>query len=283
MTRRAPVAVTRSPAPVTRVPAVDGPDDASVDVSFVTVTFGTGPVVIDAIASLVDSMADEQLRYEIIVVDNRHPVAARRSRNELAVSTDGVRVVFPERNLGFAGGCELGALHARGRVLAFVNPDLVVSPGWLRPLLDGLERGASIVAPLFLDPDGSVQEAGHVLYADGSTAPITAPATLGGHDVRRPDYASAACWLIERSEHERLGGFDPDFHPAFYEDVEFALRAARFGGGLRVVTDVGVTHHHGMGTHGSSRTADTSIQRDTLLERAPQIRWTQPRRPDALR
>ena len=73
------------------------------------------------------------------------------------------------------------------------------------------------------------------------------------------------------------------FPAAFYEDVEFALRAARFGGGLRVVTDVSVTHHHGMGTHGSSRTADTSTQRDVLLERAPQISWTQPRRPDALR
>ena len=283
MTRRAHVAETRSPAPVARVPTADGSDDTSVDVSFVTVTFGTGPVVVDAIVSLVDSLADEHLSYEVVVVDNPHPDAPRRSRNELAVSTSGVRVVFPERNLGFAGGCELGALHARGRVLAFVNPDLVVGPGWLRPLLAGLERGASIVAPVFLDPDGSVQEAGHVLFADGSTAPITAPAALGGHDDRRPDYASAACWLIERGEHERLGGFDPEFHPAFYEDVEFALRAAHLGDGLRVVTDVCVTHHRGLGTHGSSRTADTATQRDVLLERAPQIRWTQSRRPDALR
>ena len=270
---------TRSAAPVVRVPACDVP----VDVSFITVTYGTGPVVVDAVTALVASMADDDLTYEIVVVDNEHPDVGRRARNELALSTAGVRVVFPGCNLGFAGGCELGALHATGRVLAFVNPDLVVHPGWLRPLLAELGRDTSIVAPVFLDPDGSVQEAGHVLYADGSTAPITAPSSLGGDDSRRPDYASAACWVIERTEHERLGGFDPAFHPAFYEDVEFALRSGRLGAGLRVVPDVPVVHHRGMGTHGSSRTADTSAQRDELLERAPQIRWTQPRRPDALR
>jgi GT2 family glycosyltransferase len=272
-------AATRSTAPLVRVPTADAP----VDVSFITVTYGTGPVVVDAVGSLVESMADDDLSYEIIVVDNEHPDATRRSRNELALSTAGVTVVSPGRNLGFAGGCELGALHATGRVLAFVNPDLVVGPGWLRPLLAELDRGASIVAPVFLDADGSIQEAGHVLYADGSTAPITAPRSLGGDDDRAPDYASAACWLIERTEHERLGGFDAAFHPAYYEDVEFALRAERLGHGVRVVPDVPVVHHRGMGTHGSSRTVDTSAQRDELLERVPQIRWTQPPRPDALR
>ncbi len=281
MTRGAHVTETRSPAPLARVP--DVPPSSSVDVSFVTVTFGTGPMVVDAIASLVDSLSDEDLSYEIIVVDNVHPDATRRSRNELAVSTAGVRLVSPGRNLGFAGGCELGALHARGRVLAFVNPDLVVHRGWLRPLLAELERGTAIVAPVLLEPDGRVQEAGQVVYADGSTAPITTPVALGGADDRRADYASAACWLIERSEHERIGGFDPAFHPAFYEDVELAFRAARLGAGLTVVTEVGVTHHRGMGTHGSSRTTDTTAQRDLLLEREPRIRWSQPRRPDALR
>lgn len=279
MTPRWNATRTRSAAPVARVPASDAP----VDVSFVTVTYGTGPVVVDAVAALVASMTDGDLTYEIIVVDNEHPDAARRARNELALSTAGVELVFAGSNLGFAGGCELGALHASGRVLAFVNPDLVVGTGWLRPLLAELDRGVSIVAPVFLEPDGRVQEAGHVLYADGSTSPITAPTVLGGDDQRRPDYASAACWLIERTEHERLGGFDAAFHPAFYEDVEFALRAGRLGHGLRVVSEVAVVHHRGMGTHGSSRTIDTSAQRDELLERAPQIRWTQPRRPDALR
>lgn len=270
---------TRSAAPVVRIPASDGP----VDVSFVTVTYGTGPLVVDAIAAIAGSMADVDLDYEVIVVDNEHPVAARRSRNELALSTAGVRIVSPGRNLGFAGGCELGALHATGRILAFVNPDLVVHAGWICPLIDELGGDASIVAPVFIEPDGRVQEAGHVLFADGSTAPITSPSSLGGSDDRQPDYASAACWLIDRREHERLGGFDAAFHPAYYEDVEFALRAGRLGGGLRVVPDVAVVHHRGMGTHGSSLAADTSAQRDELLARVPRIRWSQPRPPDAIR
>ena len=45
----------------------------------------------------------------------------------------GVTIVSPGANLGFGGGCELGALHARGEVLAFVNPDVIYAPGWFEP------------------------------------------------------------------------------------------------------------------------------------------------------
>ena len=107
----------------------------------------------------------------------------------------------------------------------FVNPDLFVRPGWIEPLLARLEAGASIVAPVLLDPDGSIQEAGARVHSDGSTSPILDRSSDNGGSSERPDYASAACWLVEREEHERLGGFDAAFYPAFYEDVDLALRA----------------------------------------------------------
>jgi len=279
---------TGSPSPLVDVPVhADADDDTeragpTLDVSFLVVTYGTGPIVVEAITSLVAGMDGTDLSFEVVVVDNRHPEATTRARNELALSTRGVRVLSPGRNLGFGGGCELGALFARGRVLAFVNPDLVVGPGWIQPLIERLELGASIAAPMMLDTDGTIQEAGRIVHADGSTSAIRDPDALAGGEIR-PDYASAACWLIRRDEHERLGGFDPAFHPAYYEDVELAIRSAALGGGLAVVTDVAVVHHRGLGTHATSRTADTSAQRDVLLARAPQIRWTQPARPASLR
>jgi GT2 family glycosyltransferase len=268
--------VTRSAAPIATVPEPGGP----ADVSFVFVTFGTGPVVVDAIASVVESLDATAHAYEVIVVDNEHPDALRRSRNELALSTSGVRIVVPGRNLGFGAGCELGALHAGGRILAFVNPDVVLRSGWLAPLLAHLEQGASIVAPVFVDPDGKVQEAGSVLYADGSTGPITEPPAPGRP---RHDYASAACWLVHRDEHERIGGFDPDFHPAYYEDVDLVLRAARLGAGIEVVRESTVVHRRGTGTFDGPIQRDTTDQRDALLARHPEVRWRQAARPGALR
>jgi len=270
MTEPGSTFVTRSPAPIAQV----APADASVDVSFVFVTFGTGPVIVEAIEQLTRSTVD--VSYEVIVVDNPHPDVERRSRNELALSTAGVRVLVARRNLGFAGGCELGALHARGRVLAFVNPDLFVRPGWIEPLLARLEAGASIVAPVLLDPDGSIQEAGARVHSDGSTSPILDRSSDNGGSSERPDYASAACWLVEREEHERLGGFDAAFYPAFYEDVDLALRAVELGGRVEVVHEVAVEHQRGRGSHSNGAVFDTSAQRDLLLAKHPAIRWTRP-------
>ena len=261
----ADVVTTASPAPVASVTATDAPD-----VSFVTVTFGTGPIAVRTIASLLRSLDGSGLEVEVIVVDNPHPTAGRRTWNDLRLSTAGVRVVRPGRNLGFGGGCELGAFLARADVLAFVNPDVTFEPGWIEPLLSELGRRSSIVAPVLLDPDDAVQEAGQVLHADGSTAPVR----------RRPDaatvvhYASAACWLTTRDEHERLGGFDPAYHPAYYEDVDLALRARSLGGALVVCPDSSVVHHRGSGTPDAAPSTDR--QRATLLTSWPEIAWRQP-------
>jgi GT2 family glycosyltransferase len=250
---------TRSPAARAVIDPVDSPA-----VSILIVTYGTGPVVVDAIERI--AAHSDGAAIEVIVVDNPHPEAPRTSRHELALSTTGVLVLVPSRNLGFGGGCELAVLHARADVLAFVNPDLLVGPGWLPPLLERLHRGASIVAPVLVGADGAVEEAGVRLHSDGSTSRIT-------HPDEPLDFASAACWLMRRDAHEELGGFDPAFHPAYYEDADLALRAAKFGGGTDIVP-IHIEHRRGTGTHAGSSTVETWRQRDVLLERHPEISWT---------
>lgn len=262
----APV-VTASPAPLARVPHCDTPT-----ISFITVTYGTGPVLTEAIASLVASLDGTGIAYEYLVVDNAHPTAGPRARHELMLSTSGVVLVTAGSNLGFGGGCELGALHARGEVLAFVNPDLVYAPGWIEPLLAALDDHA-IAVPVLLDPDGSVQEAGQVLRRDGSTRALTEPPHAVGRDGAH--YASAACWVMRRDTHERCGGFDPAFWPAYYEDVDLLLRAGALGLDWVLVPGSRLVHHRGAGT-ADRGVPDTRRQRATLLERHPGLAWTQP-------
>jgi len=258
-------------------PRVSVPRHAAPLVSFITVAYGTGSIIVDSIASLVESLAGSDIPYEYLVVDNAHAEAEHRTCNHLLLATAGVRVVRPGHNLGFAGGCEMGVLHTSGDVLAFVNPDVLFEPGWLEPLLRHLDDPAvSIVSPVLLEPDGSVQEAGYRLFSDGSVAPILeAP---GADETVRPDYASAACWVMKRVEHERLGGLAPDYFPAYYEDVDFALRAAALGGGTLVVGASTIVHLH----HGStddSTVPDVSRQRRTLLELWPSVARVQPQPP----
>lgn len=260
---------TASPRPTVDVPPADRPD-----VSVVLVTYGTGPIVIECLSALTATMS---LPYEVIVVDNEHPTAPDRTMNHLLLDTCGVRITRPGSNLGFGGGCNRGVDLAHGRLVCLLNPDVMVTPGWFQPLADLVAAGAAtIAAPVLVEPDGSMQSAGHHLWADGSTSPVTEAPPAGA--PARADFASAACWLMTRSEFRRLGGFDPAYHPAYYEDADLALRAAQGGNGTMVVAESRVVHHHG-GSTDTGIVPDTTPQRLQLLASWPGLATSQPARP----
>ena len=103
---------------------------------------------------------------ELIVVDDASP---DDSLTHLA-RIEGLRLVARPANGGFIAACNDGADAARGRVLVFLNNDTVPQPGWLDALLDtlGSHAGAGLVGAQLLYPDGRLQEAGGVVFADGS-------------------------------------------------------------------------------------------------------------------
>ena len=74
-----------------------------------------------------------------------------------------------------------------------------------------------------------------------------------------------ACWLMRRSVFDELGGFDEGFFPAYYEDVDLALRAGRHGG-TAVIGDSTVVHHRGAST-AATIVPDTTPERLRLLEK----------------
>lgn len=246
---------------------MDVPPAEQPRVSFVLVAYGTGPVLVDAIESIVHTAGVVPI--EVIVVDNPHPRAGDRTFAALALSTRGVRVLRPESNLGFGGGCNAGAAVARGEYLALVNPDVVAADGWLEPLLallDG-DRSVWIAAPVLRDPDGAVQECGQSLYADATTRPVrTLPAATEPIDV---DHASAACWVMRTADFRSLGGFDQRFHPAYFEDVDLVLRVRGAGGRCVVHPAVSVTHLSGRGTPDAPRPAHE--QREILVAKWPEL------------
>ena len=65
---------------------------------------------------------------------------------------------------------------------------------------------------------------------------------------RDVDYASAACWLVRRDDHVAIGGFDRHYHPAYFEDADYALRMEARGKRTRLVADVPLVHRRGQGT-----------------------------------
>ena len=193
-------------------------------------------------------------------------------------------MVEADENLGFSGGNNLGAQHASGEFLCFLNPDVIVGPGWLEPLIAALDDPVvGIAAPVLVDPDGTLQEAGQLVYDDGCTAAVGGPEVMPGDwsnaFSRDVDYASAACWVVRREEFLALGGFDERYRPAYFEDVDYAMRVEQAGRRTRLVVDVPVVHEHASGGSGEA-VAIAERSRDTFRSTWASELASRPTRPD---
>ncbi|RYY94326.1 MAG: glycosyltransferase, partial [Comamonadaceae bacterium] len=185
--------------------------------------------------------------FEVVVVDDASPDDSLACLRAI----DGVRVHARTENGGFIAACNDGASLARGDVLVFLNNDTVPQPGWLDALLDtfAAHPDAGLVGAKLLYPDGRLQEAGGVVFADGSGwnyGRFDDPADCRYAYLRDADYVSGAAIAIPRTLFERLGGFDARYAPAYYEDTDlaFAVRAA----GLRVLVQPASVVVHDEGT-----------------------------------
>ncbi|MGH3786701.1 MAG: glycosyltransferase [Pseudonocardiaceae bacterium] len=204
--------------------------------------------------------------FEVLVVDDASPDHTA----ELVAASPGVRLVRTERNLGFIGACNLGASHARGDYLLFLNNDTEVQPGALDALVDAADSDERIglVGAMLMYPDGRLQESGGIIWADGSGWNYGRGGDAGAPEfiVRRDvDYCSGAAILVRRDLFKQVGGFDQRYAPAYYEDTDLAFAIRATGHRTIVEPRAVVVHHEGV-SHGTDLTA--GIKRYQEINRA---------------
>ena len=240
------------------------PDSHNPEVSVVMVTYGAWPLTERALTALV---AYTERPFELIVVDNGSEDETRARLFEVR----NARVFHNHGNRGFGPATNQGAEHARGEHLLLLNTDTLVLPGWLDPLVETLQQDSvGAVVPRCLHPDGSLQDAGTLLAQDGTVQVYgdgDDPDRLCYRFRRVVDSGAAACMLIRRRVYETLGGFDPLYVPAYYEDTDLCLRLAQRG--LTVVYEPRSTITHlRYGSSGSDTAVELSERnRGLFVER----------------
>lgn len=168
---------------------------------------------------------------EIVVVDN-----ASRDGTAAMVRSEfpEVRLIEAGANLGFAGGCNLGVRTTTAPLIALANPDLVVRPDWLGELCAPLERWpqAGVAGGKLVYRDGRLQHAGGELrlpLALGHHRGV-GEADRGQYDAcAAVEYVTGAALATRRAVWEELNGLDERFFPAYYEEVDFCMRARMAG------------------------------------------------------
>jgi len=198
----------------------------------------------------------------ILVVDNGSDSLAAGVLADIASGR--VEILRLERNYGFAGGVNRGVEHllrfARKRpdVIALVNPDCIVNPGWLGPfvaVLDAEPETAVVGARLF-EPDGvTLQHAGGAIASNGLTSHYgrgvrSADAYATSRDV---DYVTGALCAFRLDTWQRIGPFDERYFPAYFEEADFCVRARAAGYRVRYVPESEAIHHEASSTGRGSR------------------------------
>jgi len=192
---------------------------------------------------------------EVLVVDD----ASSDETQAWLERCRGIQVIRNRRNKGFIGTCNRGARRARGRYLVFLNNDTRVTDGWLDALVDTFrsDPDAGVVGARLVFADGTLQEAGGIVFRDASGWNFGR-----GDDPDRPvyrfvseaDYVSGACLAIERDRFVEFDGFDRHYAPAYYEDTDLCFKARRAG--LKVLYQPASTVIHFEGA--TSGTDETS-------------------------
>lgn len=172
--------------------------------------------------------------YEVIIADDVSTDATK----ELDLYAENLVICRNQTNQGFLRNCNNAAKSARGKYVMFLNNDTQVTPGWLSSLVNLIESDDSIgmVGSKLVYPDGRLQEAGGIIWSDGSGwnyGRLDNPDKAEYNYVKDVDYISGAAILLANQLWKELGGFDDHFAPAYCEDSDlaFQVRAA----GYRVV------------------------------------------------
>jgi GT2 family glycosyltransferase len=164
---------------------------------------------------------------------------------EDARGREGVKVVAPGGNVGFAAGCNLGAREASGEVLVFLNPDTVVAPGAIAQLtatLQDPEIGIAMARlrlldrPELLNSRGTEVHVAGIAWAGGYGEPAEEVDEL--RDVAGP---SGAAMAIHAETFRGLGGFTEELF-MYQEDLLLGWKARLAG--LRVVINPGADVYH---------------------------------------
>ncbi len=227
-------------------------------VSVVIVNWNSGPFL----QSCIQSLNRHASGVQIVVVDNASKDSSLNLASGIGAS---VTIIRNDSNVGFAAGNNQGWRTSIGSHILFLNPDTECFPDSVGCLERTISANKDVwaVGGQLVSPSGQPQVqfgprifptvasvAAEMLLLDEIwpnhpwTRHLHIPASDKMHAVD-VDQPAAACLMVSRMALESVGGFDEDFRPAWFEDVDLCRRIRNHGGRIHYQPKARFLHHGG--------------------------------------
>ena len=186
--------------------------------------------------------------FEIMVVDN-NSTDASLAIIEPYLGTGRLSIVRASRNLGVAGGRNLGMRHVQGSIIAFIDNDGFADPGWLAAAVKAIESDPRIGVAASV-----VFFAGRQIILNGAGGTVNLQGYGGDHCFNVPyEFArmprrvlyAMGCGMVARAEVlKRIGPLDEKLFN-YYDDTELGIRTWKSGYEVAVAPDAFIDHGFG--------------------------------------
>lgn len=197
-------------------------ENAEPAVSVVLVLYNRAELTLRCLQSLA---AHDFKDIELIIVDND----SQDATGELLSRVRGAKIIRNRENLHFLKACNTAAGVATGKYILLLNNDAELCFGAIANAVEAIEGSPDIgaVGGRIILPNGLLQEAGSIIWRDGSTAGYGRgqhPLDLAYAYPRNVDFCSGAFLLTPRQLFLGMGSFDESFAPAYYEETDYCVR-----------------------------------------------------------
>lgn len=219
--------------------------------SIIIINYKTPQLTSDCIQSLLKVIPSDS---EIIVVDNGSEDDSLQIIENTFGST--IKLISGERNLGFAGGNNLGAKAASGHYLIFLNSDTIIENDFITPCIKILEENQhiGIIAPRLKLADGNFQKAAYGRFPalwKLLTQQTKRELALSDGDYTEVDWVSGCALIIPRELFDKIGGWDENFF-LYYEDVDLCRRVHEAGFTCAIAHEADIIHLGGRSADNNS-------------------------------
>lgn len=201
------------------------------DISVIILNWNKSLLTIQCVTTLMASLTDTRLKYEVVIVDNGSNPSDYF--NLIESLGNKCKIIRNAENKFYGEANNIGVEASVGKNVLFLNNDAFVTESTVKEMMALIdEDNVGGIGAKLLFPNGVLQEAGGKISACGQVTQVGKG--LEHHeamytDIREVDYCSAACLLMNKQFFLDIGGFDYLYEPAYFEDTDLCTKIKLFG------------------------------------------------------